>query len=894
VVEGSRDSGVFIESPDREKNHFFNNIFNNTLNVVFALDNASYWNTTKQLGKRIFSEGTEIGGNYWANPSATGYSEMCTNIGYFCEMPYNISSGTGCTPGVDCGKNVDHLPLKNYNSNLGYEIISGCADIANPGIYRISKDFVADRDKCINISSDNVIVEGRGHMISSWAVHAGNAIYINSTSGWVKNVTLMNLKFENFFNTIYMEDGLNNTLDNLSITSNVIGIELIDSVSNEIKNSRIGESSPIGIQVHNNIAEQDLPNRIFNNLLNNTQNVIFIDETKNIWNVTRRPGIRVTGDSLMIGGNYWGKPTGTGFSDTCIDLDDDGFCEQAYNVSSDSGCDIGIDCGNNTDHLPYSQRPFFNYIDDCTSIDISGDYYLSKDILDEPQDICMNITANYVRLDCQFHAIEGNDIGHHGIYINRSSPQRSKVEITNCNVTDWNKTGIYIHNGRFNSINYTYVKSNGLGIHLNDTISNTIERILTSRNIIGIRMDEALNTSIEGIISAYNFHFGVGIYTGSSYTLINNSKILNNHRRDLEIRGKDTVCKASIENITGTDNKPVVFFNKTVRIENWNNNVSQIFLCNADNSIINNVTLNHVSGPTNGIFLTNVDNTTVTNNTINSSQMGLGMYNCENNTLTGNIFTNNPFGMFLAFSNGNKVFDNWLSMGGVGLHLEFSGYKKRNHVYNNFFNCTKNIDPHENVSINNLNTTRQPGARIYSDGTEIGGNFYANSDGTGFSERCANDGFFCTDPYDFLTKRTCTAEVDCGNTTDYLALSTGFFNPPSKNRFIIRNKTGEGVAVIDDKGDMYIIGKIIQGINPLTPQQNSFIIENKLGDAVSYINSTGDVVIKGQLFTNVDIASGLSRLAFWNRTDDIVGAFDSDGNLELRGDIAENYPEVIG
>ncbi|MCD6381831.1 MAG: hypothetical protein J7L43_02545, partial [Candidatus Aenigmarchaeota archaeon] len=31
-------------------------------------------------------------------------------------------------------------------------------------------------------------------------------------------------------------------------------------------------------------------------------------------------------------GNYWGKPDGTGFSDTCTDADGDGICDSSYQL----------------------------------------------------------------------------------------------------------------------------------------------------------------------------------------------------------------------------------------------------------------------------------------------------------------------------------------------------------------------------------------------------------------------------------------------------------------------------------------------------------------------------------------------------------------------------------
>jgi hypothetical protein len=58
-------------------------------------------NTTRQEGIRIYSNGTEIGGNFW-----NGYSDACMDDDYdgFCDVPY------------DSGYGMDELP---YSSLYG-------------------------------------------------------------------------------------------------------------------------------------------------------------------------------------------------------------------------------------------------------------------------------------------------------------------------------------------------------------------------------------------------------------------------------------------------------------------------------------------------------------------------------------------------------------------------------------------------------------------------------------------------------------------------------------------------------------------------------------------------------------------------------------------------------
>lgn len=97
-----------------QENHFFNNLFNITEPITATLD---LWNTTRQNGTRIYSAGTEIGGNYWTNSTANGYSDTCTDLlqDGFCDDPYDVETGAACAAVADglpaCGNNTDWLPL---------------------------------------------------------------------------------------------------------------------------------------------------------------------------------------------------------------------------------------------------------------------------------------------------------------------------------------------------------------------------------------------------------------------------------------------------------------------------------------------------------------------------------------------------------------------------------------------------------------------------------------------------------------------------------------------------------------------------------------------------------------------------------------------------------------
>ncbi|MBM3229763.1 hypothetical protein FJZ26_04995, partial [Candidatus Parvarchaeota archaeon] len=96
--------GIYLDSSS--SNSIYNNIFNNTANA-FSSGSTNLWNTSKTYGTNI-AGGPNIGGNFWANPSATGFSQNCTNADGdgICDSTYTVSAGE-----------IDYLPLTLGNKS---------------------------------------------------------------------------------------------------------------------------------------------------------------------------------------------------------------------------------------------------------------------------------------------------------------------------------------------------------------------------------------------------------------------------------------------------------------------------------------------------------------------------------------------------------------------------------------------------------------------------------------------------------------------------------------------------------------------------------------------------------------------------------------------------------
>jgi len=101
VVKGSffYENISFVSSATG--NLLYNNLFNNTQYVIGTLDSSNKWNETMIVGINVIG-GSYIGGNYWAYPNGTGFSQVCnvTVTDGICDDSFSLD-----------GSNTDYLPL---------------------------------------------------------------------------------------------------------------------------------------------------------------------------------------------------------------------------------------------------------------------------------------------------------------------------------------------------------------------------------------------------------------------------------------------------------------------------------------------------------------------------------------------------------------------------------------------------------------------------------------------------------------------------------------------------------------------------------------------------------------------------------------------------------------
>lgn len=117
IVAFNSVSGLFM-CAGSDSNRVFNNYLNNTLNADIN-NTKNTWNATKTAGANIVG-GSYTGGNFWANPSGTGFSQtsMDANGDGIADDQYTGGKYTDYLPLVlTSGKQQPALPIANFNSN---------------------------------------------------------------------------------------------------------------------------------------------------------------------------------------------------------------------------------------------------------------------------------------------------------------------------------------------------------------------------------------------------------------------------------------------------------------------------------------------------------------------------------------------------------------------------------------------------------------------------------------------------------------------------------------------------------------------------------------------------------------------------------------------------------
>ncbi|VVB73221.1 Periplasmic copper-binding protein (NosD) [uncultured archaeon] len=748
-----------------------NTVDNNTITTAGSGANGAYIGVSSLntfLDNNITTSGYYSPAVYFTSSSSNNFSNNILSTANDSSQGIRIETGSDhntidnnsiATIGSDCN---GIYAISSLGSTITNNVISTIGD-ASTGI------------AAYNFAPSNTIT---GNTITTAGSNShGMTVYDNSPSNSLANNTV----------TVSGTDSIGVAIgSNSNITDNIItstysyGAYLESGSDNNFTSNRITSTNNYGVYIISSVN-----NIFYNNLINGTIPVQ-TDGSPNYWNATLDcMGVTNIIGGHCIGGNFYANPAGTGFSESpanCTDSNLDGICDSAYDIRGD---------GTNADRLPLAV--FVPAVPDvCGSLDESDAVYtLTRNVSSAGN--CFMIAADNVTLDCNGYTLSGDSSGN-GI---DNSGGYDYTTVRDCIITNFSN-GISFDGGASNgAIDNNTVSSNNFGVFLqtgsnNNTltgnrvvsninrgiyISSCFNSTVANNNAsldgnVGIELSGSGNSTVIGNTVDSNVYGGAsGILLGSSSgNNVSDNTVANTNGNGIRLES-NSGHNSIINNTVSGNNDGIVFSggsdnNAAGNNVSLNNGIGVWFIGSSSNALSDNTVTNN-----NGIcvFLFSSSGNTAHGNTISSTgdqSHGIRLDSSSGNNFTGdsvtnygayakgiwlinssidNIFTNETVATQGSAASARSVIlqtgsnSNTFSRNTVTCTNSTAVYLNSctgNRIYNNFLNGTISVDSNVNV----WNTTMTAGVNI-KDGPWIGGNFYANPAGTGFSESLAN----CTD-----------------------------------------------------------------------------------------------------------------------------------------------------
>jgi PGF-pre-PGF domain-containing protein len=315
-------------------NNFTNNILD--LHLINSIDN--YFKNISIISNYL--RFLEIGSNSLVNDINTSITINDKPIkyidGFYNSCPNNQILDYNDTYSIIFFIGCDNITLKNTNVDYGIELYG----VNNSYFYNINSSMSLEE------SNNNILYNITSINKAGLSLGGSNNLLKNITSknnyigliNYGNNNTLVNFLGENNENGLYLENSKNSNIINSTLINNEIGILfIVNSSNNNISNIRIINSSKFGIFFDGELAEYEgysQNNLFFDNFFNNDINFYSNYSNKsNYFNTSLSLRKNIINGSYS-GGNFWATPNGSGFSETCNDLDENGICDDYYNLTN--------------------------------------------------------------------------------------------------------------------------------------------------------------------------------------------------------------------------------------------------------------------------------------------------------------------------------------------------------------------------------------------------------------------------------------------------------------------------------------------------------------------------------------------------------------------------------
>ena len=209
--------------------------------------------------------------------------------------------------------NPDNTIIKAKNSGANVFLLQG-SNIKVTGFKITGATRSGYAGICLS-SCSNCIIENNKILSNCYGVY----VLRSKGSKISKNTAINNKEYG-----IVLGGATDNTLSGNKASDNYRGLHVGNSDGNTLTANTVQNNNVYGLSV----CPRSDTNRIYNNYLSD-KSVSIRNGIGNSYYTKKTAGTNIVGGPY-IGGNFWGKPDGTGFSNTAVDNNGDGISDSVY------------------------------------------------------------------------------------------------------------------------------------------------------------------------------------------------------------------------------------------------------------------------------------------------------------------------------------------------------------------------------------------------------------------------------------------------------------------------------------------------------------------------------------------------------------------------------------
>ena len=722
------DDGISLEYNSKYNSVVGNNITANNWAGIWLIDSSN----NSISGNNIANNAYGIYLYYSSNNNIVSGNNITAN---FCHgIVLDSSSNYNSISGNNIYLNVEGMHLISSSYNLlhnntlsGNTYNFGVSGGASHHFYNYvnKSNLVNGRPILYSINSTNAIFDAK--------TNAGTVYIVNG-----KNITVKDLTLTENFCGVFFWNVTNSLIQNITATSNIYGVRLQASRDNIVSGNNLTANRNSGIEFFTNIEWEPSSEGCRKNIIKSN----FL--SKNYY------GARFASDSRdnqifnnTLLNNEFGIALHSANNNTIVGnqiLSQNQYGVQVYSSQNNSvlqnnfaNCWSGIHIAGGA----FNTVKWNNFINSTIVITASRQNLISNNT---------DIYMVHVAGESLNNTIAFNTFGTIFYYGASILIQNSSYNVILSNSIEQNgPIGILLEQfSSYNNISQNNITNKSKGIQIlalsecNTLYKNNIKNSITGIEICYSSHNILKNNSMSNnrynleVIGVYLFHFINDVDTSNKvddkpvYYLVNeqNTEVPN----DAGYVALINCTQITVKNLQLSNNRNGILLaftsNSTVTGNSLTKNNYGLEIFESSNNFIigNSITENHYRG----IELANSNNNTFSNNNLRNDHCAISFSNSSYNSISGNNITANFYhGIWLIDSSNNSISGNNIANNAYGIRLNSSS---NNVIYhNNFVDNSQQVDSYASTN-------------VWDDGYPSGGNYWSdytgvddNGDGIGDS-----------------------------------------------------------------------------------------------------------------------------------------------------------------